>query len=125
MTPTARSLAQLRKDGWTAQVVEKWNPHSRTRLDLFGVIDIVAVRAESSKILGVQATSGSNASARVVKSLAERRLALWLMAGGAFEVWSWAKQGPRGKRKLWTLRRQAIRVEINWHDEPQLVVEAA
>ncbi len=111
MTPTARSLAKLKADGYTAQVVEKWNPHSKTRLDLFGIIDIIAISAESAKILGIQATSGSNVSARMKKALAEPRLATWLMSGGEFEVWGWAKQGPRGKRKTWTLRYEPIRLK--------------
>lgn len=107
MTPTARTLAKLRADGWTAQVVEKWNPHSRTRLDLFGIIDVLACHPDAG-ILGVQATSGSNASARVKKAMDEPRLQTWLRSGGRFEVWSWAKQGARGKRKTWTLRWQPI-----------------
>jgi hypothetical protein len=43
MTPTQRALAECKKRGWQAQVVEKWIPHTRRRLDLFGVIDIVAL----------------------------------------------------------------------------------
>jgi hypothetical protein len=31
------------------------------------------------------------------------------------ELWSWAKQGARGKAKRWTLRVEAFTVE-NWRD---------
>jgi len=104
-SPTQRTLARLRKDGWTAQVVERWNPYAHIRQDLFGIIDILAIRKD--EILGVQATSGSNVPARVKKSLEEGRESLerWLLAGGHYEVWGWAKRGARGKRKLWTVRR--------------------
>lgn len=105
-SPTARSLAELKKLGFYAQVVEKWNPFARVRQDLFGVIDIVVICPNG--ILGIQATSGPNHSARREKALAEPRLLKWLEAGGSFEVWSWAKQGPRGGKKVWTLRREAI-----------------
>jgi len=100
MTPTARTLKHLRDQGYVAQVVEKWNAFSRTRLDLFGVIDVVA--CGNGEIIGVQATSGSNVGARVKKALAEPRLKTWLESGGRFAVQGWAKQGPRGKRKTWT-----------------------
>lgn len=102
MSPTARTLARLRKDGCTAQVVERWNQYSRTRHDLFGFIDIVAIR--DGAIVGIQATSGTNVSARVTKMKAEPRVDAWLAAGGKAEVWGWAKQGARGKAKRWTLR---------------------
>ena len=42
-TPTARTLATMRQEGWTVQVVERWNPHARIRQDLFGWADLLAV----------------------------------------------------------------------------------
>lgn len=108
-SPTSRSLQLLRKEGWTAQVTEKWIPQTKRRLDLFGCIDIVAVKP--GLILGVQATSRSNANARIKKSLAEPKLRQWLEAGGHFEVFGWSKKGPRGKAKHWRLARFAI--ELN------------
>ena len=106
-SPTQRTLARLREDGWTAQVVERWNPHARIRQDLFGVIDIVAIKP-GLPILGIQACAGASHAARRTKALAEPRLLTWLAAGGKFEVWSWAKRGPRGERKVWTLRRDEV-----------------
>lgn len=121
MTPTARTLAECRKRGWLAQVVEKWNPHARIRQDLFGCIDILAVVprreflglhdewfVERSRIVGIQACAGSSHAARRTKALAEPRLRAWIEAGGRFEVWSWAKQGGRNKRKTWTLRTEEV-----------------
>jgi hypothetical protein len=74
-------------------VAEKWDPHSRTRADLFGFADVLAV----------QATSASNHAARVRKAQALPALRAWLAAGCAFEVWSWRKSGRR-----WCCRRQAL-----------------
>lgn len=107
-TPTARALAELRKMGFTAGVVEKWIPQMKRRVDLFGIIDLIAVMPGVG-ILGVQATSGSNHAARIAKANAEPRLKTWLASGGRFEVWSFAKQGARGKRKVWVLRREEIK----------------
>jgi hypothetical protein len=92
-------------------VVESFNAYAGRRIDLFGVIDIVAVG--HGHILGVQTTTGSNLSAREAKSLSEPRLLEWLRAGGRFELWGWRKVGPRGKRKTWQVRRVEL-LEVNF-----------
>jgi hypothetical protein len=108
-SPTQRTLARLKRDGWTAQVVERWNAYAKVRVDLFGVIDIVCCR-EGSAILGIQCTSGSNAGARLNKALMEPRLQTWLASGGRFEIWSWRKIVGKGKRKTWAVRTCEINV---------------
>ena len=40
MSPTARSLAHLRSLGYTARVVERWNPFAKIRQDLLGAAEI-------------------------------------------------------------------------------------
>lgn len=107
-TPTQRTIALLRKSGWTVAIVERWVPHARKKIDLFGLIDILAIRP--GQVMGVQTTSGSNHAAHVSKALAEPRLKRWLEAGGRFVIWSWSKKGARGKRKLWTVRKQEIKL---------------
>ena len=43
-SPTARTLALLRREGWSqSQVVETWNPHARRRVDLLGWMDIMGI----------------------------------------------------------------------------------
>ncbi len=108
MTPTQRTLAECKRRNWTAQVVERRIPYSNVTVDLFGCIDIVCLTG--SGILGIQATSGTNHSARVQKARTEPRLAKWIADGGRFEVWSFAKRGPRGKTKRWTLRVEEVRL---------------
>jgi hypothetical protein len=105
-SPTARSLAECRKRGWIAQVVEQTIPRTFIKRDLFGIIDIVAIT--DAGILGIQATSGTNHAARVAKARLEPRLTRWLEEGARFEVWSWAKRGNRGERKLWSLRAEGV-----------------
>jgi hypothetical protein len=103
VTPTSRSLAVLRELGYTAEVVERWNSHTKTRKDLFGAIDIVAVHPDFG-CLGIQATTRGNASKRLQKAAGCPQIHVWLAAGCKFQVWSWAKQGPRGAQKKWTLK---------------------
>jgi hypothetical protein len=106
-SPAARTLARLRKEGWTAQAVERFNAHAKVRRDLFGFIDVLAIRPGEPP-LAVQATSGSNVAARLAKALALPALRTWLEAGCRFEVHGWAKKGPHGKRKLWDVTRRAV-----------------
>lgn len=120
VSPTQRTLAECRKRGYPAQVVEQTIPRTFIKRDLFGCIDIIAIErccpehangeCCAPKVLAIQATSnnGGNHSARRAKILAEPRIRAWLLAGGRFEIWSWAKQGARGKRKAWTLRAEEI-----------------
>jgi len=107
MTPTARTLDALRCGGWTAQVVERWQPQARRRIDLFGIIDIVGIH-ETEGTLGVQACAAASHAARRTKAIAEPRLELWLRAGNRFQIVSWRKAGPRGKRKTWVPRVEEL-----------------
>lgn len=110
-SPTARTLAECRKRGWTAQVVEHWNAFAKPfgrRVDLFGCIDIVVIMPNG--ILGIQATAGGGHSTRRTKSLLEPRLAEWIAAGAHFEIWSWLKRGHR-----WELRREDMADVIRAH----------
>ena len=109
-SPTSLTLARLRKVGWTAAVVEKWKPVMRNgklepygvRVDLFGVIDIIAIYHGFT--LGVQATSAANHAARVKKAAASPLLAKWLEGESRdFEVWSWKKPKHR-----WVLRTEGV-----------------
>ena len=109
---TSRTLALLRKEGWVCQLVEVWNPYSRKRQDLFGWFDVLAFRRPGDGILGIQSTTGANAGARLRKAELLPGLAGWLAAGGRAELWSWAKRGPRGKRKVWTVIRRPLRLPL-------------
>lgn len=89
MTPTQRTLARLREEGWLPAVVERWNPHARIRQDLYGFIDIVAVRP--GETLAVQCTSGGEVARRVAKIAASETVAAVRAAGWRIEVWGWRK----------------------------------
>lgn len=121
MSPTSRTLAECRKRGWIAQNVEQFVrfPPPGHRLDLFGVIDIIAiVPAGAVAAMGLRMTVGIQATASAAhhahrrdKILAEPRAKAWVEAGNGLELWSWSKRGDQGKRKLWTLRVEAFTAE--------------
>jgi hypothetical protein len=102
-SPTARTLAKLREEGWTAQVVEKWNQFAMKRIDLLGFIDIIAIKLDHP-VLGVQATTGDHVADHIRKIESIEASMLWRSVA-ALEVWGWRKVGPRGTRKVWECRR--------------------
>jgi hypothetical protein len=106
MSPTQRSLQHLRELGYRPAVVEKVIPRTFIKQDCFGV-DLIALKP-GSPVLAIQTTTGSNHAARRTKLEAEGFITLWTGAGAVLEIWSWKKQGLRGKRKLWTLRRETL-----------------
>jgi hypothetical protein len=103
LTPTARTLATLRRDGFLAVPVERWLPAVGRKVDLLGVADVLAVHARDRLFLLVQATSAAHVADRLKRCRQRPELAVWLAAGGAFEVWGWAKRGER-----WHVRKVAI-----------------
>jgi hypothetical protein len=115
-SPTQRSLAKLRADGWNAEVVERFNPHAGPhgiRQDLFGFIDVVAL---GDTILAVQATS-TGVAARKAKILAlEAETGIpgrWVRSGGRLEVWGWAKRRARERNADGTRsKRQEVRLRV-------------
>ena len=108
MTPTARTLAWLRKAGFTVASVEKWIPQIRRRQDLFNFLDLVAMKEDATGLLGLQVTDGSNHSHRRTKILAEPNAKLWVQTGNRIWIVSWKKCGPRGKPKRWEPRCEKI-----------------
>lgn len=126
VSPTQRALAECKRRGYEAQVVERFNSFTKRRHDLFGCIDIVAVTpapppaptmvdeegpfslGPPGRIIGIQVTSGTNHAARIAKIKAEPRMAAWAKAGGLLWVWSWALRGGRGKRKTYQLRETEV-----------------
>ena len=97
-SPTQRSLAHLRAAGYLVAVVERWNPHARIRQDLYGFIDLLAVR--DGEVLAVQACAGSSVSARVHKITEHENLGAVRKAGIRIHVHGWRK-GANGR---WALR---------------------
>ena len=89
MSPTERSIALLKKEGYHVAVVEKWNPHIRIRQDLFGFIDLLAIKP--GETLAVQTTSGSNMGARIRKITDHENVGKVREAGWKIEVHGWRK----------------------------------
>lgn len=97
-SPTQRTLKHLREQGCElVQVVERWNAFARVRQDLFGIVDVVAIK--DGETIGVQATSLSNVAARIDKITASDALGPLRKAGWRLLVHGWGK-GPNGRYRL-------------------------
>lgn len=106
MSPTQRTLAKLRAEGWElVAITEKWNPHARIRQDLFGVIDVLAVNS-SGEVAAIQTTSGGNVSARLKKIAESDAYPYLINAGWSVIVHGWGKYKLKrgGKAIRWRCR---------------------
>lgn len=109
MTPTQRTLQRCRDNGWEADVCERWvpiknHPGGGVRKDLFGFIDVLVLGDDET--LAIQATSGSNGNARVIKITTEcRKQAIsWIRNGNKIQVWAWRKLKKKVDGKTWQPR---------------------
>ena len=93
MTPSLRSRKALEADGWRVATVEHWNAFTKRRHDLFGFIDLLAIRP--GETLAVQATSASNVAARVSKIANHPNVGAVREAGWRIAVHGWGKRGGR------------------------------
>lgn len=98
LSPTKLSLRYLREQGYTAAVVETWNPHAGIRQDLFGFIDVLGVRP--GETIAVQTTTAAGVSARVKKIGDSPLIGAVREAGWTIHVHGWRKVGNR-----WQLAR--------------------
>lgn len=116
MTPTQRTLRELKARGLMCGIVERFNryvgPHG-IRQDLFGWIDIIAV-GPADGIVGVQST-GQDFAGHRRKLMGERseEVREWLRAGGVAELWGWrkVKRVRGGKQMVWRPRVERITLE--------------
>jgi hypothetical protein len=113
--PLQRSKAKLEEEGWKVWKVETWNQWSGRRIDLYNLMDLVAIRPDVNGVLGIQCCS-EDIQLHIRKYLegyTDNRgtfhgpnefLPIWKAAGNKILIHSWVKRGERGKRKTWQLR---------------------
>jgi hypothetical protein len=100
-SPTQRSLKMLRDEGWICAITEHWNPFAHIRQDLYGFIDILAIR--EGQMLAVQTTSNPHATEREKKVRDNPAYKILISTGCDIDIHGW-KQEKVGKRKLWCCR---------------------
>ncbi len=118
MTPTQRTIRELKNNGRVCAIVEKWNPHvgpHGIRQDLFGIIDVLALDPQTG-VVGIQCCGGSGYQPHLRKICSERaeESLAWLSTPGTgLELWCWRKVKLRrgGKAVVWRPRIKNITQE--------------
>jgi len=113
LSATQRTLRALRQQGYICGIVERFNPHVGThgiRQDLFGFIDIIAIKPKG--ICAIQ-SCGQSFSAHMRKILENDLAVEWLKAGGHLELWGWRKIKKKrgGKLRIWSPRIHEFKLE--------------
>lgn len=119
--PSERSMRLLRKEFYEVALVEKWNPWAGPpnpatgkptgiRQDLFGCMDVLAVKKGEKGVLAVQATSAAHLTDRIDKAFGLRITKIWLQAGNRFEFHGWTKRPitKKRKREIWEVNRREL-----------------
>ncbi len=115
--PLQRSKAWLKEKGWHVWIVERWNQFAGVRQDMYGCIDLVAIRHDLRGVWGINAC-GEDVQGHVKKYLngwehpkkglqpPNPHLPVWLAGGNRFSIFGWGKRSMSGygSRKVWTLR---------------------
>jgi hypothetical protein len=97
-SPTQRSLKVLRGRGYLADVTEKWIPGANIRRDLFGFIDVLAIK--EGEIVGVQACSATDVARRIDKISNHENVGIVRQCGMKLFVHGWRKNS----KNRWVLR---------------------
>ena len=115
ITPTQRTLAEIRKRVDHVAIVEKWNSHCRIRQDLFGFADLISFDREDVHLW--QVTAGAVA-ARIAKIKELDVAKHWVASPNRYLfVVGWRKLKPRGTK---VARWQPRIVSLTWHEGGQL-----
>lgn len=103
-SPASRSIAYLKSKGYHVHKTEYWNSFARKRIDFGGFADAIAYSDFERGCLAINFTTTGNISGHIKKYETNDNLKAWFRAGNRFVIHGWAKRGPRGKRKIWTLK---------------------
>lgn len=117
MSPTQRTIRELRNNGRKCAIVEKWNPYVGThgiRQDLFGIIDVLALDPEFG-VVGIQCcgTSFSEHFRKLTEVMAQETMDWLNTPGTRLELWGWRKVKKKrgGKAVVWRPRIQQITLD--------------
>jgi hypothetical protein len=100
-SPLSKTKQTLEEQGWKTWIVEVFNHWVGVRQDMFGFIDLVAIKpglGPNMGIVGVQVTSHAHRADHLKKILSTDSAKTWLMSGGRIWLITWGKHKPRGEK---------------------------
>lgn len=114
-SPTQLSLKYLRDLGYMAEVVEKTIPHTFIKKDLFGFIDIIAIKPGTTGVLGVQCTSDGARKAHTDKQKTlSKELDIWTNCGNRLVMHCWGKKKYKLKSGIWSNASKWRMIEVEF-----------
>ena len=102
---TGRTRKWLREQGYRVDTVERWIAQLRQRSDLFGIIDLIAIKP--GEIVGVQSCGTAYADHLKTLTKIRRQESIdWLRSGARLLLIGWrkVKQKRGGKQKVYKPR---------------------
>lgn len=93
-------MEYIRNHGGIVDKCERWQnaphlPGGGVRKDLFGIIDLIALREKpdgSWQMVGIQCSGETNIAAHVTKIEESEYAVPWLLTGALIEVWAFKKR---------------------------------
>lgn len=101
VSATQLSLKKLRAEGYLCAIVEHFNPWVKIRQDMFGFVDIVAVKENES--LYIQTTTADHMEARIRKIMGHPNLPQVHSTNRTVIVHGWVKINNR-----WECREEIV-----------------
>ena len=98
-SPAALTADHLKAQGFLVWTVERWIPGANIRVDLFGILDQIAIK--DGEVIGLQPTSWSNVPARVKKIADSEHIGEVRKLGWTLHVYGWKWDA---KAKEWVHR---------------------
>jgi hypothetical protein len=102
-----RQRRWFEREGYVYHRVETQNAWGGMTSDLWGFGDYLAAHAERQEVLLVQVTTAAHAANRIAKAQKAPELAVWIAAGGRFQVHAWKQPGGPGTR--WEMQVREVR----------------
>lgn len=97
---SSKTKKLLRDEGYTYRDGHSYNAYIQKSKDLFGFIDIVALKEGVTGVVGVQVTSYGKLKEHLVKAKKLPAFWLWLDCGNQVIFHGWRKEKV-GNRELW------------------------
>lgn len=105
-------MKHLRDLGYIVARVEQRIPKVYITKDAFGFGDLLATdgRPQNNRLIQVTTTNHLSAREKKIRETEEiwNAAQLWMLSNGRIFLHGWAKKGPRGERKRWTLTEREI-----------------
>ena len=101
-SPTARTLEELRKRGYLAQVVEYRVPRINVLRDLYGFIDVLGIK--QGEVVGIQACRRADMATRIKKIRGHENFQAVMASPIEVSCWGWGKMA----NQRWELREVIV-----------------